>query len=44
MRMKQPGTGTEPVDTFLADRVRPTSGSLQDCHLLLRNLRGYQLV
>ncbi|TXS48706.1 Tat pathway signal sequence domain protein [Streptomyces sp. uw30] len=42
------------VDTFLADRVRPkwgiyrslgdTSGSLQDCHLLLRNLRGYQLV
>ncbi|WP_330286658.1 Tat pathway signal sequence domain protein [Streptomyces sp. NBC_00576] len=42
------------VDTFLADRVRPkwgiyrslgdTSGSLQDCYLLLRNLRGYQLV
>ncbi|MFG1671275.1 heparin lyase I family protein [Streptomyces sp. Y7] len=42
------------VDTFLADRVRPkwgiyrslgdTSGSLQDCHLLLSNLRGYQLV
>lgn len=42
------------VDTFLADRVRPkwgiyrslgdTSGSLQDCHLLLRNLKGYQLV
>ncbi|GHG86936.1 heparin lyase I family protein [Streptomyces lanatus] len=42
------------VDTFLADRVRPkwgiyrslgdTSGSLQDCHLLLTNLRGYQLV
>jgi len=41
-------------DTFLADRVRPkwgiyrslgdTSGSLQDCHLLLTNLRGYQLV
>ncbi|MEV8427660.1 Tat pathway signal sequence domain protein [Streptomyces chartreusis] len=42
------------VDTFLADRVRPkwgiyrslgdTSGSLQDCHLLLTDLRGYQLV
>ncbi|MEV0170319.1 Tat pathway signal sequence domain protein [Streptomyces sp. NPDC050803] len=42
------------VDTFLLDRVRPkwgiyrslgdTSGSLQDCYLLLRNLRGYQLV
>ncbi|MFJ5224202.1 heparin lyase I family protein [Streptomyces sp. NPDC088400] len=42
------------VDTFLADRVRPkwgiyrslgdTSGSLQDCYLLLTNLRGYQLV
>jgi len=42
------------VDTFLADRVRPkwgiyrslgdTSGSLQDCYLLLSNLRGYQLV
>ncbi|CCK26259.1 hypothetical protein BN159_1880 [Streptomyces davaonensis JCM 4913] len=42
------------VDTFLADRVRPkwgiyrslgdTSGSLQDCHMLLGNLRGYQLV
>ncbi|WBB64129.1 Tat pathway signal sequence domain protein [Streptomyces sp. WMMC500] len=42
------------VDTFLADRVRPkwgiyrslgdTSGSLQDCYLLLRNMRGYQLV
>ncbi|CAL9340445.1 Tat pathway signal sequence domain protein [Streptomyces sp. enrichment culture] len=42
------------VDTFLLDRVRPkwgiyrslgdTSGSLRDCHLLLRNLRGYQLV
>ncbi|MFE6170869.1 Tat pathway signal sequence domain protein [Streptomyces sp. NPDC056464] len=42
------------VDTFLADRVRPkwgiyrslgdTSGSLQDCHLLLTNLRGYQLL
>ncbi|MFC5213060.1 heparin lyase I family protein [Streptomyces coerulescens] len=42
------------VDTFLADRVRPkwgiyrslgdTSDSLQDCHLLLTNLRGYQLV
>ncbi|MCC9705684.1 Tat pathway signal sequence domain protein [Streptomyces sp. MNU76] len=42
------------VDTFLADRLRPkwgiyrslgdTSGSLQNCHLLLRNMRGYQLV
>ena len=42
------------VDTFLADRVRPkwgiyrslgdTSGSLQDCYLLLSNMRGYQLV
>jgi hypothetical protein len=42
------------VDTSLGDRVRPkwgiyrslgdTSGSLQDCHLLLRNMRGYQLV
>ncbi|GAA5012432.1 heparin lyase I family protein [Streptomyces siamensis] len=42
------------VDTFLADRVRPkwgiyrslgdTSGSLQDCYLLLTKLRGYQLV
>ncbi|MFI5684234.1 Tat pathway signal sequence domain protein [Streptomyces sp. NPDC051636] len=42
------------VDTFLADRVRPkwgiyrslgdTSGSLQDTYLLLKNLRGYQLV
>ncbi|MDX3246408.1 Tat pathway signal sequence domain protein [Streptomyces sp. ME18-1-4] len=42
------------VDTFLADRVRPkwgiyrslgdTSGSLQDCYLLLTNLRGYQLL
>jgi hypothetical protein len=42
------------VDTFLADRVRPkwgiyrslgdTSGSLQDCYLLLTNMRGYQLV
>ncbi|TDD88321.1 Tat pathway signal sequence domain protein [Actinomadura darangshiensis] len=41
------------VDTFLADRVRPkwgiyrsiedTSGSLQDCHMLLTNMRGYQL-
>jgi hypothetical protein len=41
------------VDTFLADRVRPkwgiyrslgdTSGSLQNCYLLLTNLRGYQL-
>lgn len=42
------------VDTFLADRVRPkwgiyrslgdTSGSLQDCYLLTRAMRGYQLV
>ncbi|MGP3983637.1 Tat pathway signal sequence domain protein [Streptomyces sp. KR80] len=42
------------VDTFLADRVRPkwgiyrslgdTSGSLQDCHMLLTTMRGYQLV
>jgi hypothetical protein len=42
------------VDTFLADRVRPkwgiyrslldTSGSLEGCHLLITNLRGYQLV
>ncbi|MFD3837574.1 heparin lyase I family protein [Streptomyces sp. NPDC058642] len=42
------------IDTFLADRVRPkwgiyrslgdTSGSLQNCHLLLSNMRGYQLV
>jgi hypothetical protein len=41
------------VDTFLADRVRPkwgiyrslgdTSGSLQNCYLLLTNMRGYQL-
>ncbi|MFG2001953.1 twin-arginine translocation signal domain-containing protein [Spirillospora sp. NPDC048911] len=41
------------VDTFLADRVRPkwgiyrslgdTSGSLRDCHLLIRDLRAYQL-
>ena len=40
------------VDTFLADRVRPkwgiyrslgdTSGSLENCYLLLTNLRGYQ--
>ncbi|GAA4610740.1 hypothetical protein GCM10023195_45150 [Actinoallomurus liliacearum] len=40
------------VDTFLADRVRPkwgiyrslgdTSGSLQDCYMLLTNMRGYQ--
>lgn len=40
------------VDTFLADRVRPkwgiyrslgdTSGSLQNCYLLLTNMRGYQ--
>ncbi|MQS36307.1 Tat pathway signal sequence domain protein [Streptomyces katsurahamanus] len=42
------------VDTFLADRVRPkwgiyrslgdSSGSLQNCHLLLTNMRAYQLV
>ncbi|WP_326769053.1 Tat pathway signal sequence domain protein [Streptomyces sp. NBC_01591] len=42
------------VDTLLADRVRPkwgiyrslgdTSGSLQDTHLLLTRMRGYQLV
>jgi Carbohydrate binding module (family 6) len=42
------------VDTFLADRVRPkwgiyrslgdTSGSLQNCYLLLTKMRGYQLV
>ncbi|ANW17340.1 hypothetical protein [Streptomyces clavuligerus] len=42
------------VDTFLADRVRPkwgiyrslgdSSGSLQDCYLLLSRMRGYQLV
>ncbi|MGW1886854.1 Tat pathway signal sequence domain protein [Streptomyces sp. NPDC001970] len=42
------------VDTFLADRVRPkwgiyrslgdSSGSLQNCHLLLTDLRAYQLV
>jgi hypothetical protein len=40
------------VDTFLADRVRPkwgtyrslgdTSGFLQDCYMLLTNMRGYQ--
>ncbi|KKD06406.1 heparin lyase I family protein [Streptomyces sp. WM6386] len=42
------------IDTFLADRVRPkwgiyrslgdTSGSLQNCYLLLSNMRGYQLL
>jgi hypothetical protein len=42
------------VDTFLADRVRPkwgiyrslgdTSGSLQDCFMLTRAMRAYQLV
>lgn len=42
------------VDTLLANRVRPkwgiyrslgdTSGSLQDTHLLLTGMRGYQLV
>jgi len=40
------------LDTFLEDRVRPkwgiyrslgdTSGSLQDCHLLIRNMRCYK--
>jgi chitin-binding protein len=40
------------VDTFLGDRLRPkwgiyrslddTSGSLQDCHLLLRDLKAYK--
>jgi hypothetical protein len=40
------------VDTFLMDRVRPkwgiyrslgdTSGSLQDCYQLIRNMRAYQ--
>jgi hypothetical protein len=40
------------VDTFLTDRVRPkwgiyrslgdTSGSLQDCYQLIRNMRAYQ--
>lgn len=44
----------EAVDTFLDDRVRPkwgiyrslgdSSGSLEDCHLLLTNLRAYLLV
>ncbi|MFC9678495.1 heparin lyase I family protein [Streptomyces sp. NPDC056948] len=42
------------IDTFLVDRVRPkwgiyrslgdTSGSLQNCYLLLSNMRGYQLI
>ncbi|MER5649831.1 hypothetical protein [Streptosporangium sp. NPDC002524] len=42
------------VDTFLADRVRPkwgiyrslgdTSGSLRNTYMLLRDMRGYQLV
>lgn len=41
------------ADTFLADRVRArwgiyrfledTSGSLQECYMLLTNMRGYQL-
>ncbi|RVX42585.1 carbohydrate-binding protein with CBM35 doain [Nonomuraea polychroma] len=45
---------TTGVDTFLGDRVRPkwgiyrslgdTSGSLQDCHLLLTRLRSYKAV
>jgi hypothetical protein len=40
------------IDNWLTDRVRPkwgiyrslgdTSGSLQDCHLLIRNMRAYQ--
>jgi hypothetical protein len=44
----------DDVDTFIEDRVRPkwgiyrsledTSDSLEDCHLLLTNLRAYQLV
>ncbi|WP_063748873.1 carbohydrate-binding protein [Streptomyces sp. NRRL B-24484] len=44
----------EGVDTSPADRVRPewgicrplgdTSGPLPDCHLLIRSMRGYQLV
>jgi chitin-binding protein len=42
------------LDTWLGDRVRPkwgiyrslgdTSGSLQDCYLLYRNMRAYQMV
>ncbi|CAG6392140.1 Carbohydrate binding protein with CBM6 domain [Actinacidiphila cocklensis] len=42
------------IDTYLADRVRPkygiyrslgdTSGSLEDCYLLITDMRGYQLV
>ncbi|GAA0951230.1 CBM35 domain-containing protein [Nonomuraea longicatena] len=42
------------IDTFLGDRVRPkwgiyrslgdSSGSLQNCHLLLTNLRSYKAV
>jgi hypothetical protein len=42
------------VDTFLMDRVRPkwgiyrslgdSSGSLQDCHMLVRTMRAYQWV
>ena len=46
--------GLDGVDTFLGDRVRPkwgiyrslgdTSGSLRDCYLLIRRMRGYQLV
>jgi chitin-binding protein len=47
-------TSRSGVDTFLADRVRPkwgiyrslgdTSGSLQNCHMLLTRMRAYQLV
>ncbi|MGN9779328.1 carbohydrate-binding protein [Micromonospora sp. H33] len=43
---------TRNVDTWLEDRVRPkwgiyrslgdTSGSLQDCYLLIRNMRAYR--
>lgn len=46
--------GKSGMDTWLGDRVRPkwgiyrslgdTSGSLQDCYLLLRNMRAYQKV
>ncbi|MGW1410490.1 hypothetical protein [Streptomyces sp. NPDC002403] len=48
------GRSKSGVDALLADRVRPewgiyrplgdTSGSLQDAHLLLTGMRGYQLV
>ncbi|MFJ2770955.1 Tat pathway signal sequence domain protein [Streptomyces sp. NPDC087300] len=46
-------TSRTGIDTFLADRVRPkwgiyrslgdSSGSLQDCHMLLTDPRAYQL-